>query len=55
MVYWTGMVCVTLFVPFTVMVTFDVPVGVVYFTPFTEFVHPVNVMVAPANRQSIEK
>ena len=47
--------CVALLEPFTVMVTFDVPVGVEYFTPLTELEHPLNVIVAPASKKIIDR
>jgi hypothetical protein len=52
MVYCTGMVCEALPGPVTVMVTFDVPAGVVYFTPLMAELQPKSVIDAPASRQN---
>ena len=38
--------------PVTVMVTFDVPTGVVCFTPLMAELHPESVIDAPASRQN---
>lgn len=51
MVYCAFTVRVALFFPVTVMVTFEVPAGVVYFTPVTAELHPEKVMETPARRQ----
>lgn len=52
MVYCTGMVWETPPGPVTVMVTFDVPGGVVTFSELSADLHPESVIDAPASKHN---